>query len=517
MPAHVLRPYQQRAVTDTFARWREGARSVLMVLPTGGGKTSCFASIGSNLARLHGKRTVVLAHRRELVLQAAKRFREFGVDFGLIMRGELARPHALIQVASKDTLVRRDLPPADLVICDEAHLSTAKSWQTIIEGYPSARILGVTATPWRLSGKPLAGAYDACVVVAQPSELREAGFLCPYVGFSYKAPDLAKLKKTGGDYNEKASAERMSAGVIVDSIVEEYVAHARHLSAVVFAVTVEHSRQLCAKFKAAGVSAEHLDGETPQFERDAILRRVDEGRTMVLCNVGVAVEGLDIPRLKCCILARPTMSLARAIQMMGRVRRPWNGLTARIHDHAYVIKAHGLPDADRDYSLDAEPENPPSLSTCEVCRAVYVGARCPDCGKDAPVESLVAERKLKTVDDAEKIEFSSEIPEPQADGVEWPTEPEAPISVRWNRVGRELEGRYVRTYKLPTSWGESTVYVLEAPNGRTYEFPGTTDLDSRMARVNLSDYVWITYTEDKPLPGGKHKKLFRVEHDEAAT
>jgi hypothetical protein len=104
-------------------------------------------------------------------------------------------------------------------------------------------------------------------------------------------------------------------------------------------VTVEHSKALSAEFRAAGVMAEHLDGSTPLHVRAAILRRVDQGHTRVLCNVGVAIEGLDIPRLKCCVLARPTKSLARYLQMTGRVRRPWQGVKARIHDHAFVIKS----------------------------------------------------------------------------------------------------------------------------------------------------------------------------------
>jgi DNA repair protein RadD len=484
--------------------WRSGARRVLFTLPTGGGKTTAFGYLASQLSN-SGKRTVILVHRRELASQAANRLREFGVDHGLILAGEPPRPTAHTQIASVQTLVRRRPPPADLVICDEAHLSTAKTWATLLEAYPNARILGVTATPWRLSGKPLAGSYDACVVVATPAELRELGFLSPYTGFSYKAPDLSGVKTTGGDYNERQSAEAMSQSVIVDSVVEEWVKHASHLSTVVFAVTVEHSQQLTSKFRAAGVAAEHLDGSTPLEQRRAILRRVERGETRVLCNVGVAVEGLDIPRLKCCVLARPTKSLARAIQMMGRVRRPFEGLTARIHDHAFVIAQHGLPDDERDYRLSAKPERPPSLSTCEKCLAIYTGNKCPACGVEKDPVAM-GERVINTIKDAEQVEFSS------GDAPHVVQRP--PIDVRWDAVGRVVEGVFEKTWEEPTQYGTLRRYLFRGEK-RNYNVPGTARLNALMSRVQISDSVRITYTGDTPLGEGRVRKEFKVEVDDA--
>ncbi len=403
MAPQTLRPFQSAGVKRIMAAYAAGARVQLGVSPTGSGKTSLFTWL---IAQMKTP-CLILVHRRELATQASNRLREFGVPFGLIMAGERPNPTARVQIASVQTLVRREVPPARFVVCDEAHLSTAKTWTSILEQYPNSLILGMTATPWRLSGKPLVGAYDACTVIATPRELREQGFLSPYVGFSYLTPDLNDVATIGGEYNEQQSAKAMVAPAIVANIVEQWLAHARELSTVVFAVTVEHSQTLCAEFKAAGVSAEHIDGGTPKLQRDAILARVASGATQVLCNVGIAVEGLDIPRLKCCVLARPTKSLARAIQMMGRVRRPWNGVTARIHDHAFTIKLHGLPDADRDYTLSSKPVDPPSLTQCEKCFATYEGSKCPSCGvENEPAPKK--ERILATVDDAEQFTFSSE-------------------------------------------------------------------------------------------------------------
>jgi DNA repair protein RadD len=490
--AHTLREYQAQGLARVMGAWKAGARSVLMICPTGGGKTSVFTYLASELRHP----AVILVHRRELATQACHRLREFGVDFGVIMAGAQTKSYARVQVASVQTLVRRQAPPAALVIADEAHLSTAKTWRTILDNYPRARILGVTATPWRLSGKPLADTYDASVVVSTPRELREQGYLCDYVGFSYTTPDLSKVRTKGGEYDERQSADAM--GGIVDNVVEEWLKHARGMSTVVFAVTVEHSKNLHSRFRAAGVAAEHLDGQTPKLQRDAILARVARGATEVLCNVGVCVEGLDIPRLKCCVLARPTMSLARAVQMMGRVRRPWEGQVARIHDHAFVVRRHGLPDAERDYTLSGKPEAPHALTTCSECLALYTGRTCPACSHENEPEPR-GEREIATVEGAEQWEFDSDV----AADVTRP-----PIEVRWETPGRVVEGRFVRSWEEPTQFGPLMTYLLKGEK-REYRFHGTTQLNALMSRAMIPDSLLrVTY-----LGLGGKRKLFKLEVD----
>lgn len=512
MPAQTLRPYQQEGLARVLDAFRGGARGVLLVLPTGGGKTSLFSHL---IAQLHAKskRALLLVHRRELAAQACARLREFGVPHGLIMAGEQPQPWHGVQVASVQTLTRRTAPRADLVVCDEAHLSTATTWAGILSQYPNARILGVTATPWRLSGKPLAGAYDASVVVATPAQLREQGFLCDYVGFSYRTPDLSRVRTTAGEYNERDSAAAMGESAIVDNVVEEWLKHARELSTVVFAVTVEHSRQLTEKFRAAGVAAEHLDGATPIEMRKAILRRVELGQTRVLCNVGVAVEGLDIPRLKCCVLARPTKSVSRYLQMVGRVRRPWESVAARIHDHAFCIGQHDLPDAERDYSLTAKAEAPPSLSTCKECFAYNPPGRpCRMCGAERkPAETVREGPELVQGSEVEQVGFASrDGVNPLAPARE--ERPAQPTRVTWSS-SRTIIGAYVERREEDTSWGKRALYLVRSAQ-RDYLLPGAAHLDKQLRNVPVgTPFLVVTYDG---MPERMHR--FRVGFDaESAT
>ena len=497
-----LRPYQREGLTRVLDAFRRGARKVLVVLPTGGGKTTVFAHLVASIKAP----AVILVHRRELATQASNRLREFGVDHGLILAGERPKPYARVQIASVQTLVRRKAPPAGLVIPDEAHLSTAATWEQILEQYPDAKILGFTATPWRLSGKPLAAQYDEVVVIASPRELREQGFLSPYVGFSYKAPDLEQIEKVGDDYNQQQTGAAMRSSAIVTAIVEQWTKHAASLSTVVFACTVEHSQQLAAEFRAAGARAEHLDGSTSIEQRKAILARVKSGATQVLCNVGVAVEGLDIPRLKCCVLARPTLSLSRALQMTGRVRRPWNGVTARIHDHAFVMRQHGLPDADRDYSLTVQKAKPVSdlgsLTQCSQCFALYEGDRCPSCQAEKPVSVRTGPEMLES---AEQWEFSS------ADEAALPEAWKPPVMLAWDTAGRAVEGIFEGTTDEQTQYGKRTRFLVKGPR-RTYSLPGNAQLVAKMRAVAQGARVRVTYTGEQ-LFGDRTRKLFRVEVD----
>lgn len=433
-----LRPYQVEAVERVRDRIRAGARRILLVLATGGGKTVVASNIVAS-ARAKSKRTLFVAHRRELIRQTFAKLVRNGLhpdDVGIVMAGvesrpadlfadetlparddelwsKLARrrPHAPVQIASVDTLRNRERPGADLVIVDEAHRALAPSYVKIRDAYPKATHLGLTATPYRADGRGLGETYEELVVVASPSLLISEGFLVAPRVFTVpagKLPDLGSVRVRGGDYDAEELARAVDQAKLVGDIVEHWQRHAPGVRTVAFAASVEHSRHIAARFVEAGVPAEHLDGETPAEERDAILRRLERGETLVVSNCGVLCEGWDQPSVKACILARPTKSTGLYLQQAGRILRPYQGQPAVILDHAGCAVEHGLPQDDREFTLDARPKKKraasdlPPAKTCEQCYAVVPTATrvCPECGFEwpAPEREPIAEEAGQLVE-----------------------------------------------------------------------------------------------------------------------
>lgn len=394
--AQVLRDYQTDGLDrtrDALRRLRAAqlAQRVLLVAPTGAGKTTIAAEmIRGAVAR--GGDVLFLAHRKELIDQCSERLDGASIDHEIIMASAgRAAFWAHVRVASVQTLARRmdRLPPATLIIVDEAHHARASTYGSILNAYPGVPVVGLTATPWRLDNKGLGELFEDIVVVTTTRELIERGYLVPYTGFAYDIPDLSGVKKREGDFATGDLELAMSKSKIVGNIVEQWQLHCSGKRTVLFAVSVAHSRELVARFTAVGVAAEHLDGSMGKQEREGILARFACGATTLVSNVNVLTEGFDLPAIEAVLLARPTLSLGLYLQMVGRGLRTWVGKdVCRIHDHAGLIARHGLPDADRDYALAFDPKTAKSklapLRTCKACFAVFAGApaRCPVCGEE---------------------------------------------------------------------------------------------------------------------------------------
>ncbi len=387
-----LRQYQVDAIEAVRRELAAGRRCVLLCAPTGAGKTVMFsAMVAAALAK--GKRVLVLVHRRELVDQAVDKLRALGIEPGVILAGVTPRPELPVQVASIQTLgavrekVRcRPLPPADLVIPDEAHHAVSGTWKRLLAEYPKATIVGATATPWRTDKLGLADIFETHVVAATVAELIANGSLCEYDVRAYDAPDLHEVPIVGGDFHQGKLALACNTTVHVGEVVGEYLGYGRGRRALLFAVSVEGSRAIVAEFLAKGVRAEHVDGTTPKLERAAILRRLAAGETQVVSNVGCFTEGFDCPGIEICILDRPTMSLSLFLQMVGRGLRPAPGKArALLVDHGGNFLRHGLPDDDRDYSLTATPQRVAELHRCPLCLDVFHrindDGSCPKCSE----------------------------------------------------------------------------------------------------------------------------------------
>ena len=408
-----LRPYQLEAIETLRERVRQGHRRLLLQAPTGSGKTQIAAEV-IRCANDKQSSTLFLAHRRELVFQAEAKLREFGVPAGVIMAGEylLAR---FCQVASTQTLWRRykrdgHLPPCDLLVLDECHRALSRTNLELIEAYPNARVLGLTATPIRTDGRGLGKVFDTMVRCPSMTRLQADGYLVPLRYFTPTKPDLEGLTVRAGDYVDSELADRMDKPVLVGDVVEHWGRLAEGRKSVVFAINVAHSRHLREQFVEAGVKAAHVDGTTDRDERDAIWEDLRRGGIQVVCNCDVATEGLDVPELSCVVLARPTKSIVKYLQCVGRVMRPHpeSGKTeALVIDHAGIVHDHGFAEEFTDWSLepgDGRPANPTQERrkqsgaipiVCEKCFTTYKGKpRCPNCGH----EHVVKGRGISHVD-----------------------------------------------------------------------------------------------------------------------
>jgi DNA repair protein RadD len=373
-----LRPYQVAAVEEVCAKIDQAP---LLVAPTGAGKTVMVAAI---LRRLDCS-ALVVAHRREIIHQAARSFRDAGCVVGLIMAGERPVPDAPVQVASVQTLARRDLPDADVLVIDEAHHATAAGYQRLTAAY--ARRVGATATPFRLDGKGLGAAgFGSIVVAAWTDDLCRDGFLHEPVVYAAAKPDLSGVKVVAGDFAHGQLSARMNQAGLVGNVIENWKRRAEGRRTVCFAVGVEHAQALAARWTVAGVAAEVVTGETPRDERDATLARLAAGETTVVVNCMVLTEGWDLPALECAVIARPTASLNLHLQTIGRVMRAAAGKDgAIVLDHAGNWHRHGSVTKRLVYSLESPVREEAGTTPTKLCpscaRVVKRSANpCPGCG-----------------------------------------------------------------------------------------------------------------------------------------
>ena len=415
-----LYPYQELAIAKIKQLIREGVRRILVVAPVGSGKTILFSHLVAG-ACAKSSPSLILAHLGELLEQTWGKVEAAGVpreQIGMIWASDKrANARALCQIASVQTLVRRRPPPAKLVVIDESHRALGESYKQIVAEYPDAILVGFTATPWRLDGQGLGQLYERIVVVASVTELIEQGYLCKPRVFSHpQKPDLSGVKLKGGDYDERALAKAVDTKVLVGSIVEHWQRHAQGARTIAFACSIAHSKNIAEAFVAAGIPAEHVDGETHPDQRAATLARLASGETRVVSNCALFTEGFDCPSIKCVILARPTKSLTLYMQCVGRgmrIDRDFPELrTCLVLDHAGCAHEHGLPQDPRDYSLEdgkrSRRTGEAPIKQCLSCFAINPSAAvvCEECGTPFPIKektSLKEENgQLKEIEDSEE-------------------------------------------------------------------------------------------------------------------
>jgi DNA repair protein RadD len=400
------------------------------MLPTGAGKTVTAAAIIRN-ALDRRKRVIFTVPAISLVDQTAREFYAEGIrDVGVIQADHpMTDPSKPVQIASIQTLQRRFIPEADLVLIDEAHriFKFTEDWMTRDE-WLDVPFIGLSATPWT---KGLGRLYDKLIVAATTQQLIDAGFLANFRVFAPSHPDLTGVRTVAGDYHEGDLSEAMQKGQLVADVVSTWLALGEDRPTLCFAVDRTHARTLQAQFTGAGVACGYVDALTPLEERERVRKAFQSGQLKVVCNVGVLTTGVDWD-VRCIVLARPTKSEILYTQIIGRGLRTADGKPdCLILDHSdttlrlgFVTEIHHakLNDGTIAEGAKSEGEKPtPKPKECPQCHYVrQSGPSCPSCGHvaerstevetvDGELVDLSAARKANKADWSEKVAFMAQL------------------------------------------------------------------------------------------------------------
>lgn len=422
----VLRDYQAEAIAAVREAMKKH-RKVLLVLPTGGGKTA-IGSYMTGETSSRGRSVYFNVHRAELIEQTSRTWAKYGIEHGFIAAGR-QRVTRFANICSIDTLKNRlaTTPEPDVCIWDECHHLGAEGWQAIMEAWPNAWHIGLTATPWRLDGSGLGRHFDVMVLSKTTAWLMEHGHLSQYEIFAPNPPDMAGARTDSkGEYSKREASKRMDMPKRTGDIVKHWRQYAYGMRTIAFAVNRADSLEIVRRFNEAGIPAAHLDGDTDDLERARVIQDFAAGRILVLSNVGLFGEGFDLSAIAqtdvtidCLIDAAPTNSLSAVLQRWGRVLRA-KDYPAIILDHAGNSNKHGFPDDEREWDLaDREKTGrggsaakgvPPPPYTCKCFRQIKrpLPAKCPKCKCDlvpdvAPVEEGHEDLQRRTAEDKRAI------------------------------------------------------------------------------------------------------------------
>lgn len=393
---------QQRALDMLRRDWKQ-YNSFMVYSPTGSGKTGLSAFITDGFVS-RGMRVLMTCPYTVLVTQTAKRFIQYGLpedEISYVWRDHPNYdPERKIQIASADTLIRRDFPKnIDLLIVDEAHLRRKKMLEVIkyLTAETHVKVIGLSGTPFA----PFLGKYyQRLIKPTTIKELMDTGVLCGYEFFAPTKPDLSGVKVTrsdefGSDYKEDEVAEIMCGADLVGDIVSNWLSHGEDRPTVAFCVNVNHANYVTLQFNKAGVNAEVMTAQTPHDERQMMIHRFEQGATKIIVSVGTLIAGFDSD-VRCIIYARPTKSEIRWLQIIGRGLRTAKGKDkCLVFDHSGSVHRLGYPDSieydtlpsknDGMKTAVSERENekreklPKECSQCHYMKPAGV-YQCPKCG-----------------------------------------------------------------------------------------------------------------------------------------
>lgn len=397
----MLRDYQRELLDKTFLAFRQGYRRPLVVAPCGAGKSYIFAEL---IRRTKGE-ALILTHRQELKRQHEDLLRDLAITN--------ARVSMILTEANR---LGRYPTPA-LIVTDEAHLSRSNSWVKVIDHYDTFTV-GFTATPVRLDGRGLGDVYNTLIEGVGVRWLIENKRLAPYEYYAPTLVDTTGLRTVAGDYVVSDLERLMNERAVYGNVIETYRKFASGERTIAYCVSVSHARATADAFNSVGIRASAVSAGTPSKQRQRIMEDFRRGDLTVLCNVGIVSEGVSIDEVSCCLLLRPTESVALGIQQMMRCMRYLPGKTAKIIDCVGNYTRVGLPDDDREWSLE-KPVRKRGLTDrngdfyircCPECYMTFATApACPFCGAEYPLHprEIQAKQEIElqriTAEEAERV------------------------------------------------------------------------------------------------------------------
>lgn len=351
---------------------------MLLVSPAGSGKSVIIAEI-ARMAVAKGGHVLFMVHRKELVEQIEETFRTDGIDL----------THTTIMTVGRIKNRLGKLPKPTLIITDETHHALAKTYRAIYDYYPDVPRLGFTATPWRLSGAGFKDVYDDLVEGPTVKWLIDHHYLAPFTLYGFENSDQSLLKRSStGDYTN-ASMDAFAKRIIYGDIIKNWQEKANGQKTIIYCHAVWFSQAIAKEFNEAGIPAVHVDSKTPAKARAQMMADFKAGKVKILCNVDLVSEGFNVPDCSCVVMLRPTKSLVLYTQQAMRSMRYQLGKQATIIDQVSNYERFGLPDTDRNWSLN--PRKPKRrgqgsgaafVKTCPECyRALPIKClECPECG-----------------------------------------------------------------------------------------------------------------------------------------
>ncbi len=404
----ILRPYQQEAIAALWEHWRAEPNSTpLIVCPTGAGKSLiCAEIVRKILAAAPKMHILILSHRKEIIRQNADEIHNLlGIPVGVYSAGLGSKIIRQVTCANIQSVFKKPFPPQGLIIIDESHMISESSdsmYRKFLDAQPQAKVVGLTATPYRMDRGSLVG--DLFTGIAYDIHLRkliEDGFLAPLISRPTGAPiDFSRVRKSGNDYNQEALEQTMLPHTRehCESIVQN-AADRKHI--LVFCSGIKHAKE-CAELLP---NADYLTGEMDPITRDSKIRKFKDGQTRILCNVDVLTTGFNVPSVDCVVLLRATQSVGLYVQIVGRGSRLAPGKTnTLVLDYGKNIQTHGPIDLIevRHRKNEKDPQfSIPPVKACDHCGAVVSirTVQCPGCGEEFPAASC----KLETRPDSTAI------------------------------------------------------------------------------------------------------------------